>query len=158
MAILDKLMFWKKKDALGDFGKDLDMKGFDTGLPPGGADTGMKGLGQGNDNLGMPGANKGLEGAGDLGLPGMDKGPSGNFPIDRPQAPTGNMVPMQQPFQNQPAPIAPAPKEHEYMVSKDIEIISSKLDALRAAIESVNQRLANIERIAMGEQEKNNRW
>jgi hypothetical protein len=34
------------------------------------------------------------------------------------------------------------------MLSKNIEIISAKIDALRAAIESMNQRLANIERIA----------
>lgn len=40
-----------------------------------------------------------------------------------------------------------------YGASKDFEVISAKLDALRAAVESISQRLANLERIARGEQE-----
>ena len=152
MAVLDKLMFWKKKDPLGDFGKDMDMgkdfsgKGFDTGRP---------------NDLGLPRQDPGLgidQGPG--GLPGIDQGPGGIDQGHRPDAfkptppqPSGSLVQMQQPFQVQPA----APKEHNYMVSKDIEIISSKLDALRAAMESINQRLANIERVAMNQQE-DKRW
>ena len=44
-----------------------------------------------------------------------------------------------------------------YMLKKDIEIISSKLDALKAGIESINQRLMNIERIAIAEQQPQER-
>ena len=40
------------------------------------------------------------------------------------------------------------------LTNKNIEIISYKIDALKAAIESISQRLANIEAIAKGEQEK----
>ena len=40
-----------------------------------------------------------------------------------------------------------------YGASKDLEVISAKLDALRSALESINQRLANLERIARGEQD-----
>ncbi len=44
-----------------------------------------------------------------------------------------------------------------YIASKNLEVISSKLDALRASLESMNQRLANIEAIARGEQEDSRR-
>lgn len=37
------------------------------------------------------------------------------------------------------------------------EVISAKLDALKANLESINQRLANIERIAMAEEQQQNR-
>lgn len=47
---------------------------------------------------------------------------------------------------------------HAFAASKDMEVISAKLDALRAALESINQRLANLERIASGEQKDNKRW
>ncbi|MBW2995605.1 hypothetical protein KY312_04590, partial [Candidatus Woesearchaeota archaeon] len=40
------------------------------------------------------------------------------------------------------------------MAAKNLEIISAKLDALRASIDSINQRLANIERIATEEKKK----
>ena len=39
-----------------------------------------------------------------------------------------------------------------YTVAKDIEVISSKLDALRASLDIINQRLANLERISEREQ------
>ncbi len=44
-----------------------------------------------------------------------------------------------------------------YINSKNLEVISSKLDALRASLESVNQRLATIEAIARGEQDDSRR-
>jgi len=43
------------------------------------------------------------------------------------------------------------------MESKNLEIISSKLDALRASIESLSQRLANLEAIARGDEESSRR-
>ncbi|MFH0978723.1 MAG: hypothetical protein V1837_05470 [Candidatus Woesearchaeota archaeon] len=42
-------------------------------------------------------------------------------------------------------------------IQKDIELIGAKLDALRAQMESMNQRLISIESIAKHEQEKNYR-
>jgi len=42
---------------------------------------------------------------------------------------------------------------------KDLEVVSAKLDALRASIDSMNQRIMNIESIAKQEQEKQRiRW
>lgn len=131
MAFFDKLAFWKKKDDLGDLGKDL---GLDK----------------------------------DLGL-GMDTGPS-------PDLGMGLEPPQQQPFQKypsfqqnnlsqpsfQPQPAFQASQQpsyqgDSYINSKNLEVISSKLDALRATMESISQRLANIEAIARGEQEDTRR-
>jgi hypothetical protein len=56
---------------------------------------------------------------------------------------------FQQPYQQ--------PSYSNDMTSKNLEVISSKLDALRASLESINQRLANIEAIARGEQEDQRR-
>ena len=42
----------------------------------------------------------------------------------------------------------------QYILKKDLEVISSKLDAIKAVLESLNQRIANIERIAMQEEKK----
>ncbi|MBT7903140.1 hypothetical protein HN587_04685 [Candidatus Woesearchaeota archaeon] len=40
-------------------------------------------------------------------------------------------------------------------IHKDIELVNAKLDAIRSAIESINQRLSNIERIAKGDNNNN---
>ncbi len=39
------------------------------------------------------------------------------------------------------------------LISKDIEIVSTKIDALKSEIESMNQRLMNIESLARKEQD-----
>ena len=41
----------------------------------------------------------------------------------------------------------------DLLIKKDMEIISSKLDAIKSSLESLNQRVENIERIAMEENE-----
>ena len=35
-----------------------------------------------------------------------------------------------------------------------MQVISAKLDAIRATLDSINQRVANLERVAYGEQEQ----
>jgi len=76
---------------------------------------------------------------------------------------------MQQPYQKYPSfqqtqqgfqpafQQQPSLSNEGYIASKNLEVISSKLDALRASLESINQRLANIEAIARGEQEDTRR-
>ena len=54
------------------------------------------------------------------------------------------------PFEMQ-QPSYAAPRQD---MTKDVEIISAKIDALKAMLESISQRIANIERIAQSEQEK----
>lgn len=40
----------------------------------------------------------------------------------------------------------------DHMVAKELEIISSKLDSIRAMLESLNQRVSSLERVAYGDQ------
>ena len=126
MAFFDKLAFWKKKDDLDDLGKDL---GIDK----------------------------------DLGLDFTSAGPSPDLGIGLEQTPQQPLQKypsfqqsgfQQQPsYQPQPSFQQPSYQNDSYIASKNLEVISSKLDALRATMESINQRLANIEAIARGEQE-----
>ena len=129
MGILDKVMFWRKKDDFSDLGLD--------GKQPFGNDA----LAFGND-FSM--------GAG-LGQPAM--GQSQGF-----SQPPQNMG-FSQPAYPQPSyqSYQPRYEPQQDMASKNLEIISSKLDALRASIESLNQRLANLEAIARGDEDRQRR-
>ena len=124
MGLFSKLAFWKKKDELGDLGKDL---GFDKEL---GLDIGAGP----SPDLGM-----GIE-------PAQMQQPYQRYPSFQ----------QQQAFQ--PAFQQTSSNTNDnYIASKNLEVISSKLDALRVSLESINQRLANIEAIARGEQEDTRR-
>jgi len=71
------------------------------------------------------------------------------------------MTPQLQPSFAQPAYQQQAyPNQDTVIIGKNIEILSSKMDALQASLESINQRLMNIERIAMREQQPSysRRW
>lgn len=144
MGILGKLAFWKKKeDPLGnDFGADL-------GLGPTGQPVGP--------DLGLPGQQYGMgQGTGrDLGMP-EDVGFGGmGSEYGQHSMPPGQPAQMQQPFG---APIQPAqPTEHDYSRDK-FEVVSAKLDSIRYTLESINQRLTSLERLAYGEHEKQKRW
>ena len=128
MGFFSKLAFWKKKDDLDNLGKDL---GLDKEL---GLD-----LGAGpSPDLGM-------------GIEPAQQQPYQKYPSFQ-----------QSGFQPQPsfqyqAFQQPSYQSDSYIASKNLEVISSKLDALRASLESINQRLANIEAIARGEQEDTRR-
>src|SRR3989338_4122544 len=129
MGLLGKMAFWKKKDDFGDLGRDLDL----------GKEFGMD-TGQGpSPDLGM-----GLEPA---------QQPYQKFPSFQQQG-FQNSFPAQPSFQPQPYP---QPASDSYIASKNLEVISSKLDALKASIDALSQRVANIEAIARGEQEDQRR-
>jgi hypothetical protein len=137
MGILGKLMFWKKKDEFSDIGLgDKENLAF-------GNDSGF-----GNQQQQYPGYEQGQ---------GYGQYPSQNYPAQSSGNADFSMGPsprFQQQFQ---PPRFDNPQQD--MNSKNLEVISSKLDALRAAIESMNQRLANLEAIARGdEQNKRGRY
>ena len=97
----------------------------------------------------------------DLGLD-MGAGPSpdlgmGIEPASQSQQPWQKYPSFQQQQSFQPVIAQPSYQNDSYIASKNLEVISSKLDALRASLESINQRLANIEAIARGEQEDTRR-
>ena len=123
MGILDKMMFWKRKDEFESIG------------------------------LGEKGP-----------MPSMDLGLSPEFgSADFGQAPYPSTPSAQPPFQQQPPfraqfqPPFAQQMPQDYTTNKNLEVISSKLDALRASLDSINQRLANIEAIARGEEEESRR-
>lgn len=149
MAILDKLMFWKKKDEFADMGLgDKDNLAFGDDFGAGLQNPGMP------KTPGMPGSQFGLSqpqqgfGQDNYGQ-GADQG-YGRYP----QSPAfSNPQPSFSPQFSQPRYDNPQGDIN----SKNLEIISSKLDALRASIESLSQRLANIEAIARGEEDQGRR-
>jgi hypothetical protein len=66
-----------------------------------------------------------------------------------------------QPEPMQPPNYPPPATQQSYTqqpYSKDMEIISAKLDSLRATLESINQRLATLERLAQGDSRKKYEW
>ena len=134
MGILSKLAFWKKQDTIGDLNKDIDM----------GKDLDLGGM---NPDLGL-GPEPGMGSSQD---PLSSMPPTGP-PPSQPQFPQQGFQPV-----NQPGNQAPPTQDQDFVNSKNLEVISSKLDALRASLDSINQRLANIEKIAQGEQEDHNK-
>jgi hypothetical protein len=112
--MLDKIMFWKKKD---EFGK--------------------------------------LE---ESPLPKESKFGEEPAEMEAPEfRPPEEFKPSAPPLGAQPqAAMGPGPQ----FGAKDFELINAKLDAVKASIESINQRLANIERIASesSEPQKKKTW
>lgn len=151
MGILDKIMFWKKKDDLGDTSSLGDLGGlgkdnlaFGDNFNPSAGQLGQQGFGQAGQDFGQ-----GLgQGQGFSGGTGNNYGPRqsyGQYP-SQPMASFGSSSYPQQGYSQQ-----------DEITSKNIEIVSSKLDALRATLESINQRLENIEAIARGDEDTSRR-
>ncbi|MCK4522164.1 MAG: hypothetical protein KAU20_06325 [Nanoarchaeota archaeon] len=62
--------------------------------------------------------------------------------------------------EQQPSPSQPQ-QDNIFTLSKNLEVVSSKVDALRAVLDTINQRLANIEKIAESEEKekpRHDRW
>ncbi|MEM4267213.1 MAG: hypothetical protein QXK37_00100 [Candidatus Woesearchaeota archaeon] len=130
MSFLEKVMFWKKREN-SDFnpGLDFGQQKFESDF----------GLSQ-QPQMGFPQFNQ------------MQQDPlrtSIQNPFD------------QTTFSQQPSyTVREVPRQdfsQPNYAEKNMEIISSKLDALKLAVESINQRLANIERIALQDQERQRR-
>jgi hypothetical protein len=134
MGVLGKLMFWKKEPRL-----DIDT-GIDTSFPP------VPSPGFGQPSFGAP----------RLGDPGLDNQSFGSPSYGQSQPGLGLDTP---PFPSQPGYDQPkilsetspgfSPNVQRDTYDKNLEIVSMKLDNIKAAIENMNQRLINIERIAM---------
>jgi len=135
-----RLAFWKKEDRL-DLDKDL------------------KGPLSGKDMAGTWGKSPfegGYGGFNSSSNPNMDMYPSNSPELDSNYSQPGALNTLRQEVSS---------KNEVETLSKNIEIISSKMDALKAMMESLSQRIANIEKIAQAEQEKEeipksryNRW
>ncbi|MCK5283005.1 MAG: hypothetical protein KAK00_06355 [Nanoarchaeota archaeon] len=139
MGFLNKLAFWKKEDDLGiDKGFNSDMKGMDFGAP--------NDFGSSNDlslssSKGMPDVSN-FRGVGDV------------------QEQQQMNQTLAQPFSSSPSPAFNSPQNFQQPKStNDLELISAKLDAIKATMDAINQRIANLERAAYPEENQNrNRW
>jgi len=133
MSLLDKVMFWKKEPPL-DLDTSIDLSPDPTPTP------GMQPIG------GPPLGDPFLDNQQPMSNPSM----SG---LGQPMA----SPPMAQPSMSQPriieSPQAIQSDSHE----KSLEVISIKLDNLKVALESINQRLINIEKLASDHQQDKTR-
>ncbi len=128
MSFFSKLMFWKKSDELG-----LDNLGLD----------------QGAGASAYPGQGNAYPGQGNYGsYPQEPVQPQQSW--SQPVQPGGIGSPYQQQFQPQAPQMDPF-QSSGYAAGKQLEVVSAKLDALKAAIDSLNQRMANVERMMQGE-------
>ena len=157
MGFLDKVMFWKKGDDdfsdLGAGDKNNLAFGDDFGA-------GMQTPGTPPSPFGSSQANPSQSAYGSQGFGQSNFGQQppeqsfGRYPqspaFSNPQPPPQSFAPQ---YPSQPRYDNP----QDDLNSKNLEIISSKLDALRAAVESLSQRLANIEAIARGEEDQGRR-
>ena len=161
MGLLGKLMFWKKEPELpsfGEVGKESGFKG-----PGGFGEAGFGKLGAGEPGAPEKGFELGLgkePGLAEMepGMPEIEPGYGGGpgLPQQAVQQPMQRRQlqpwPQQQAYGAPMTPVQPAPSDY----SKDIQILSSKLDALKASMDTINQRLANLERLATEAQKR--RW
>lgn len=138
MSLLDKLMFWKKEPEF-DFG-DLGKGGFPSEPP----ELALPG----EDRLGLP---KG-EVMGSPAHPAFRQEPAGSGTMG-PESMGPERMGAQPQFgmpRHEPAPqpqFQQQPSYHQAAGSKDIELISVKIDQLRTSLDVLNQRLSNIERM-----------
>ena len=103
--------------------------------------------------------------------PGMDAGLGDGFSAMNPMQQRSQMPPTLEPVQygqqqypgNTFAPKRPydQPQQsvHNDLINKNIEVISVKIDTLKATIEALNQRIANLENMIRGSQpQEKYRW
>ena len=137
--MFDKLKFWKKEEP--EFG--LGESGFGEPGVPGFEPKEAMGLGK------EPEASPFGQEPGFGTEPGAESAPSFSEGPTVPPA-YGQPPPSEGPaaFQQQQGSMAPD------MVSKDLQLISSKLDTIKAQLEHMNQRIINIEKKAYEEERK----
>jgi len=135
MALLDKMKFWKKEEEPLETPEGFGALEEEPGRLPGeGAD--------------FPGGEPGVPGPALPPMEGPEPGAETGLPpelqgVDR-QPPTQARAPVQQvPTQ--------APPQHQ------MEVISAKLDAIKASLDNINIRLERIERVTHG-QEQPQQW
>jgi len=133
MGIFDKLAFWRKED---DFDFD-NLAAKEMGQPPA--------MG---DNLGLDQQPPGLEERSpfDQPMPGTQPLPTH---LEEPTAPGFQQPPPRAGISATPQPIGG---------NRDLELISSKLDTVKAILTSMDQRIANLERAAGVEKKQQRLW
>ena len=151
MAILDKLKFWKKKE------EEFEPEGFGAlEEEPLEGMLGEPGMLPGEGMPPLPGEGTGPEFPPMEGLPeepgkerpdlSVTPGGAGGIPSEYKRVEERAPPPMQ----------APQPAQPPQM--NQMEVISAKLDAIRATLDSINVRLERIERATHGKEETKQTW
>ncbi|MBT3836638.1 hypothetical protein HOD05_00260 [Candidatus Woesearchaeota archaeon] len=136
MGALNKLMFWKKDDDF-DFDSALNKEMTPSDIPP-------------MDNLGLDSQPTGLEEKSPFDHPAQ---PTATRPFQQ-QAASPYAAP-QQPQQAFPSPGQPLQRPgFQQPPPQNNDLISSKLDTIKAQLSSIEQRLVNLERAAGVQQQK----
>jgi hypothetical protein len=125
MGFLDKLMFWKKQD-------DFSAGQQDIGNSPNSYDIQTDFSTQTFDQQGRGYPDMNSQVGNNYSMPQMNNNPMNDSSSAMAPASFGNFN------QQQPQ----IPRDH------NLEVISAKLDAIKATLDAVNQRLANLERVA----------
>ena len=131
MGIFDKLAFWKKED-------DFDF-----------------------DKLAKKEMGESPLGKNDLGLNQQPPGLGEKSPFDQPAPGTQPLPPhLEEPAFPGTQPVAPAPGVPTAVPAggRELELINSKLDTIKALLTSMDQRIANLERAAGVEQKQQRLW
>jgi hypothetical protein len=133
MSFLDKVKFWKKKDDFSDLdlGKDFDLGSDDLGKSP--IDSSKSFSDSFNDQDNQPIQQEQSQ-------------------YSAPSAPES----FSQISDARPPDIQSVPSYQPPQTSQDLQLVSAKLDAIKAYLDTINQRLANLENMARGHDEK--RW
>ena len=142
MGMLDKLKFWKHEDEF-DFSSAVDSH---MGSTPGLGDTGMPV----QDDLGLD-----EKSPFDVNAPGAMKGtdPFGAN-MSAPSAPQS----FDQPHPSSNAAYNKQQQPQTSGSSRDIELLSSKLDTIKALLSSLDQRMAHLERAAGMDKKQERLW
>ena len=130
MGILNKLMFWKKDDEF-DFDKMADKE--------------AEGDIFKGDDLGLDHKPAGLD----------EKSPFDNLG-EEPKHTSPSLSHLQQPRSSFTS--RPAQPQQEMGSNRELELISSKLDTVKALLTSMDQRISNLERAAGVTERKERLW
>ena len=140
MGVFNKLKFWEKKEEAPEFGKgDFGKEFGDIKFPEMGKDFGKSAMDVPPEEFGKP----------------ITTTQYGRAPF-----PEQEMTTLRETSPNMPRSFQQQPQQPQwqgYRENSEMQVISAKLDALKASLDAINQRLANIERIAQGEQPER-RW
>ena len=93
------------------------------------------------------------------------EGPPGMPPLstDEPSAEAPYTPPPSAPMAQEPQPAFPSPEphpsiSHSQSEDKNFQVINAKLDAIRATLEQLNQRVANLEKVAGNPEKHQQTW
>ena len=138
--------FWKHESKVPS--PEITEKGHDLGLE--------------KDNLGLkePSALSDTTGLGEVGK--SKEGLSNKFGPPAPGMPPGGLEPVEETPVSQPSAFSKLEQKqqtNDINLSKNIEIISSKIDTIKAMLDNLTNKIEKIEKIAEGEEEnKEHTW